>query len=413
MHCQQGAHPKTGIHSLCRRKFRNGQLLYKKAIIGLAFLLPGILIAQEKFEPGYVVDNNHNTINGFIKDGYWDNNPTQIVFRRSIDEPLVIYRPEDLIEFGTKGYSRYITSRVKMDMSSDDLDEISSSYGPIWKENLLFLRVVGSGSAILYMYQAHPNVRFFYSMDGGKTIQQLIWRRYKMSTEQIVTDNAFRGQLHSALNCPSLDSRFRNLSYSESGLAKLFSDYNDCVGGKMVTYLEKKAPSRLTFRLKAASVYQDLRARSTLVDYRLRAMSARVGFEVEVAFLPTDRTWSLVFDPSFWDLDNIRCIQVPVGLRRSFFLKDQSAIFVDAFVLMIDLKGSIVSNGHPITLGRSTGICGGIGYKRSRFALEVQYAGTKSIAGDYYGDLTSSFRTLSLSLSIKLGRKPPSGKDPG
>src|ERR1700760_4607439 len=79
----------------------------QKLLLAL-FLLPASLFAQSNYKTGYVLTLKGDTIHGFINYKEWDNNPTSISFKKSLnDNKVEHYTVDDITCFSLPGNASY------------------------------------------------------------------------------------------------------------------------------------------------------------------------------------------------------------------------------------------------------------------------------------------------------------------
>jgi hypothetical protein len=118
---------------------------------------------------------------------------------------------------------------------------LSHERNPIFKEEVLFLRVLIEGKANLYLYESNNLTRFFYSLEESE-IEQLVFKRYRSQGNKIGNNHLFRQQLWSHLQCPSFRmNKVEKTNYTRRDLVKYFVDFNECHDQLFVNYSEQGA----------------------------------------------------------------------------------------------------------------------------------------------------------------------------
>lgn len=196
----------------------------------------GIKSYSQAFEHGYFINNSDQTTTCLIKTN-WINNPTVIEYKLSPDANTQKADIETLKEFGIKGAVKYVRAVVQIDKASNQMSSMTTSKDVVFKEEKIFLKVLIEGQASLYQYIDARLTRFFYSINDGAEIKQLIQKDYLADNNIVKQNNYFRQQLFSDLSCQSITVLdIEKLMYKKKDLEPLFKSYNECVSSNYVAY---------------------------------------------------------------------------------------------------------------------------------------------------------------------------------
>lgn len=130
--------------------------------------------------------------------------------------------------------SKYKRFKVNIDRTSDNINILSTNKNPIWKEEILFLKLLIEGDATLYSYLQENLTRYFYETKNIK-LEQLVYLKYLSdetnqeiysSTDNIKENNQYRQQLYNNVKCDNIsESDLKKVTYRKSSLVKYFSKY--------------------------------------------------------------------------------------------------------------------------------------------------------------------------------------------
>ncbi|MEX0314438.1 MAG: tRNA modification GTPase, partial [Allomuricauda sp.] len=134
--------------------------------------------AQISYEKGYFIENNGKKVECFIENVDWKNNPTEFKYKLSESSESIKVGITKVKEFSVQNYSKYIRANVKIDRSSSNINQLSSTRNPVFKEETLFLKILVEGTSNLYYYEDGNLIRYFYSKDGHHNLEQLIFKYY-------------------------------------------------------------------------------------------------------------------------------------------------------------------------------------------------------------------------------------------
>ncbi len=105
-----------------------------------------------------------------------------------------------------------------MDVSPMGTADLSKHPDPEWEQQQLFLKVLVECKATLYYFEGNALTRFFYSVSGSP-IQQLIFKEYYASNEEIAVNNKYQAQLWTDVNCSTISTGYiEQLKYRKSDL---------------------------------------------------------------------------------------------------------------------------------------------------------------------------------------------------
>lgn len=406
--------------------------LKKQAIILLIVILAVNCSAQISFEKGYYINNSGERVNCLIKNNDWKNNPLQFKYKLSEEGEIQIAHLKSVAEFGIDGSSKYIRETVKIDKSSDNIQHLSHNMNPEFNEEELFLKVLIEGKANLYMYEKGILQRFFYQLDAGK-IEQLVFKTYRTSSNQLKKNRYFQQQIWNNLKCPAISKkRLEQLEYKKRSLLKLFAEYNSCHLSDYVNFEAKTQRDFFSLNIRPRFVFSSLSIQNSLSGNRDTDFGAKanVSLGVEAEFvLPFHKNkWSLLIEPTYQRLnseqtmerDNVSggilvsqvdytSLEFPIGIRHYFFFREQSKIFVNASLIFdftthssIHFKRADDSPLNSLDMLSRNNFAAGIGYTfKNRYSLEARYQSGRDVLSNYtFWD--SSYRSFSLILGYSL-----------
>jgi len=335
--------------------------------------------AQISFENGYFIDNNNQKINCLIKNLDWEKNPTEFKYKLSENSELNEKTIKSVKEFGIHNASKYVRRSVKMDRSSNDINELDNDRRPSFQEEELFLKVLVEGKSTLYSYLDNRLIRYFYSIEKSN-IEQLVYKRFITNEYKSGTNNRFRNQLWDDLKCADIKkNKIEKLQYRKSDLVNLFVAYNGCNNEKYINFEEKEKKDlfNLTIRPRLnSSSFESTFSNSTINN------SLDFGFGLEAEFiLPFNKNkWSFIVEPiytsfkvekstngSLEEVINYSTIECNAGIRHYFFLNDNSKIFINTSFIY-DLRINESTNLTTIYMAY------GLGYKyNDKYSIELRH----------------------------------------
>ncbi len=371
----------------------------------LVFLFSITIQAQIRFEQGYLIDNNNQKQVVLIKNVDWLNNPKSIEYKNNETSKVEFATINQVKEFGIDNQSKYVRADVKIDRSSEDLDKISSNEEPDFKEEKLFLKVLIEGDASLYGYNDYNLKRFFYKNNTGD-IEQLVYKKYEVSTNQFAYNRTFRGQIAQNFKCESISNdRIKKVNYRESELIKLFTEINICKGSDL-TFTKESKKVDFNLWLRPSLNYSKI----TIDQSYIRKIefdnqsNITVGVEGELVFPFNKNKWSVIVEPTYnyykrnegkvksredyGDIASIKysTIEIPLGIRHYFFIDSKSKIFLNAqFMFSLDFDNELNLYRadqlyKTLEINSRTNFVFGLGYNyNNKFNAELRIYTNKNI----------------------------------
>ncbi len=170
------------------------------------------LYGQNNYIPGYVKLNDQSIIQGYIEDSQKASVASFLFcrFREKPDGDILVYAPEDILEYGYSGGKRYLTKSI------------------FWKDNqqLVFLNLIEEGK--LSLFTAFD--RFFISLNSNQ---------YEIKTlERDEIDKMFLANL--LADCNGIKSLVNNTKATRERLERLVQAYNNCFLNSNPGNLEKE-----------------------------------------------------------------------------------------------------------------------------------------------------------------------------
>lgn len=400
----------------------------------LVFSLCSVSFSQNKFEAGYYIDNNGNKVEGLIRDMDWKNNPVRFAFKNSEEGEVRDIVLGDAKEFYINEKAKYLREKVKVDMSSEYLQSMSTDSLPEYKEEAVFLKVLVEGKATLFKYSSAIGHRFFYLKNAN--IEPLVFKKYvKTNTKRgendgnMAKNDMYKRQIWTDLNC-DVQSRdkIKNIEYNEKALVKYFKNYNECEGDVNVVVLDKKSESSVQMTIRPHLSPANFKFDNSQINYTDFDLGSTVGYgiglELEYTFPFNNKKWSAFIEPTYkqfnFDKDlsaivtgssprnlklEYKVIELPIGIRYYMFINDKSRLFVNvAYQINIDTSSLIkFRGGNSLEVKSGNNAILGIGYKYDRFSFEYRINTKRSLTRNYtYWD--SSFNSMSFTIGYSFAK---------
>ena len=359
--------------------------------------------SQITFSPGYFIDNTGQKTECLIKNKDWAYNPVKFQYKLNDNAKAEVISIDNVKEFGILNESKYIRDSVEIDISSENLNEMTTTRAADFRKERLFLKVLIEGTANLYFYENTKMIRFFYKVKALK-IEQLIYKHYRIEAS-IGENNQFKQQLLSNLQCESISRRdIDNLHYRQSELMRLFLKYNE-YRQPGTTKTEKKASRDLfNFTLRPGITFHSLSLTNQLLNsngtytYFKNQAGFRIGLESEFVFPINKNKWSGLIEPTFryFKSENkpgypvakieYKSIEILLGIRHYFFFNSYSRLFANInYGRVLNLNSKIMlKDSEDLDISTRSYVTFGLGYKyQNKYSLELRYTLNRQILTDY------------------------------
>jgi hypothetical protein len=376
--------------------------------------------AQITFEKGYIIKNDNQRIECFIRNADWELNPTNFKYSLSQDGEIENGSIDDVMEFGIYNVIKYLRATVQLDQSSVVLNRLSNERNPAFVKERVFLKVLIEGKASLFAHRAGEPWHFFYSM--GDSITPLVYKRYLSPAAtaegrfgRILENETYKQQLINGLKCQGISTQaeIQKLKYAKKELVRLFVKYNECIQTDYANYDEMQDRGRDVFNLSirpglgfnsfAVTKVPSSTSNMFNMDFGSKT-SFRLGVEFEYILPFFKNKWSLLVEPTYNSFQakeqkegnvsggilvgkmDYSAIEFPMSLRYYSFINESSKIFFNAsYVIGANIgsplsyqrKDGSVFRDFDMSNLRMVGV--GLGYKyKNRFSVEIRAYQSKS-----------------------------------
>lgn len=201
----------------------------------------GIARGQRVYSPGYVLQNKE-MVAGLIYYAGFGTQPQFVYYRATALSPEMVYTPEDIDGFFYKE-ELFVSAKVTNEISPLNLNDVEADSKLKLEKDTVFLMQLIKGNKSLYFYENKAGKEQFYiKVDGGYDL--LIHKKYvvEVNGKKVTQENKnYMGQLAVYLgDCPTIASEIIQLEYSKNKFARLFKEYEACMGRSTYESFGKK-----------------------------------------------------------------------------------------------------------------------------------------------------------------------------
>ncbi|MGB2416649.1 MAG: tRNA modification GTPase [Flavobacteriaceae bacterium] len=383
----------------------------KQILLLLTTILSLNSYSQINFDKGYFINDSNQKVDCLIKNIDWKNNPTEFEYKLTNNSDTQKATIKTVKEFGIYNMSKYVRYSVKIDRSSDLINKMSNVKNSVFKEEELFLKVLIEGKANLYSFEDSNLKRYFYSLDNSN-VEQLIFKQYINSDNQVGTNKKYKQQLWDNLKCSSFEmDKIKKMEYKKKELVSFFEEYNKCNNQEFIKYEEKQKRDLFNLSIRpglnsSSLVIYNSSSSLRRTDYGNK-MTFRIGLESEIVMGFNKNKWAILIEPTYQyykaeeepvtNLSNTnvdyKSIEVPVGLRHYFFLNKSSKIFINGSFISEIILDSKVRN---LDVKSDVNFAMGLGYNyNNMYSVELRYQTNRDVLKNYMF-WNSEYKTISV-----------------
>ena len=271
------------------------------------FLFTAVLItifciaySQKNYLPAYIIQNNGDTLKGFIDYRNWKKIPADFSFKSTMNDVTKVLKPGDIKEVSVNG-EKYISQNVDIIEGPNFLDFLPLESTITIEKVKCFLLELSSGSKSLYYYE-NQNVRQQYYIKQGDSVVLLIYTKYidKSGKADVIRENEkFKGQLAFYLvDCKTIQNQLEKTTYNKESLVDLFNHYYNCSNTK-TSYQKTADKSHSKFGITAGTTLTTLDLESTDITFNpitapeySKSVNFTVGAYYDYVFLRNMEKWS-------------------------------------------------------------------------------------------------------------------------
>ena len=204
------------------------------------------LFAQKNYQPATVINNNGDTLKGFINYQNWERNPLSVDFKQGpFSEKLITYTPMDIKSFQVEN-EIYFSTIVGVDKSPHKTAELTYSSAPLIDDDTVFLSIYIKGKANLYYLVDQSSKQHYFIEKDSSGIHELIYVKYLKQIQlktNIQKNERYKGQLNYFFSdCPGIKKDIARVDFRAEELIDLFKKYNQCVDpdGESIQVMSKE-----------------------------------------------------------------------------------------------------------------------------------------------------------------------------
>ncbi|GGG44644.1 hypothetical protein [Epilithonimonas arachidiradicis] len=369
--------------------------------------------SQITFEKGYIITNDGNKEEVLIKNQDWLNNPVEFIYKIGSEPSEKKGTIQNVKEFGVNGYNRLVSYKGDIDYSSNNIAALSIKKSPenVYKE--IFLYEIIAGKVNLYSYTDKNITKFFYSTEGNREINPLIYKQYYFEGDvsKIATNEEYKNTLKSLFSDnPDVLNKIDRTRYTNEDLKKIFSLYN---GVGINTNDKNRVKGQINLALRPGIAFSSFKFNSSSLGSNSTAKlpskaSFRFGVELEYLLPFNKNKWAVIFEPNYYSykseakffndtyngIIDYSVIELPIGIRHYMFLNNDSKIFINVQAVPFKIVGNKslftkefvnINSKSEFSLDKTNQFYGtfGVGYSYRNYMIEFRASTSNNLLNSY------------------------------
>jgi hypothetical protein len=203
-------------------------------LLGFSFQL----FSQEDFKQGYIVKNNGDTIQGYLKNDLEEKLSKEVIFK-SVNGTEEIFTPGNIQSFGFNNASVFRVVNY-----TDPLDNNS--------KKTHFAKILFEGTNNLFSFIKREI--YFFVVKVKEDTSFLLYNDVTTASGQVLDKGNYRSQLfYFGRQCENVRSRAEQTQFNEKALLSYFIALEKCLGGATTIYYTKPE-SEMQFYLFAGGM---------------------------------------------------------------------------------------------------------------------------------------------------------------
>ena len=232
-------------------------------LLSITLFTSSVSMGQSLYKPGFVVNNNGDTIQGWIEYLQWERNPDIIHFRNlASDDKPNSYTVNDLNYFEITGLDRYVKAVVMKDTRPVEINRLPMLVEDTLLRDTVFLRVLLEAPLSLYeLYDSKPH---YYIKNKEEDFEELQYKVYLVDSDtRVLRSYIFRGQLEQLLIAAGKSDvsvpRLRTAEYREREILNLVKKLNEILYNSSYSYVAPKPKLRASFFAGAGLAFSKIK----------------------------------------------------------------------------------------------------------------------------------------------------------
>ena len=204
----------------------------KKILAALMLLSTLTVQAQSNYRTAEITDASGHVQAGYLNYREWDNNPSSIDFKISLDDKKsVVYSPSMLRSFVIIGSEKFSAYHVSISLNAINFPNLSAVIDTTTKTDDVFLKLVTTGNRLtLYSYTDIIKTRL-YIQEGMAPPTELLYQEYYSGDHQEIKHvNTYLRQLNTIISKYPNNETFLKLlakiKYNKNDIENLVNEIN-------------------------------------------------------------------------------------------------------------------------------------------------------------------------------------------
>lgn len=198
--------------------------------------------AQKNYSPGSIIKVDGQTIEGFIEVRSWNNLPSEVRFKKKLNEKRQVYPASQIQSFQVNDYV-FEGAEVQIEISPSSLGDLDINDTLHIDVRQILLQKIVAGNISLFYHRNKMGKENLYLKKEERFVL-LRSKKYaslnKEGKKTIRENRTYIGQLSEYFSdCSSIQASLAQVIYTKQSLTQLIKSYYSCIGS-VITYQKKK-----------------------------------------------------------------------------------------------------------------------------------------------------------------------------
>src|SRR5690349_3194646 len=290
-------------------------------LLTLFFLTPILAFSQSNYKKAYFVNNNLDTIKGFINYKDVSLNPRQLSFRAGENANTKVYGINEVAYFSIEGYQDFERHFVSISQNEINLEQATGTI-PASTSDTVFLAVLLKGNPIsMFSYTDRLKTRYYVKEAGQQSAVELLYQSDMNKTLPIFQQQLSSLAIKYGKLSDNVNIMIQHAAYTRTAIMNIIRQVNEQSHTDFAGAKEKKQKLRM-FAGAGVNYNRLTYIGKNIVTYESNTSSGPIKYRDEVSYTSYEPCFSAGFD-LFTNADIQRVI-----IRNefsAFFLKSNTS----------------------------------------------------------------------------------------
>ena len=243
--------------------------------------------AQTSWQEGWFVNNQGDTLHGYIAYKLWKKTPQNIDFKTNINAEAKKFSNDDVLAYAVLSTENvwYKAKRYDVDLSvsSRNLQKLESTAEPIMEKQRLLLQQLAEGALNLYTFTDNFSNIHFFIQRKSENPKELTYKIYRPESTKEKINEGYKSQLVQLMaDCIDMNlEKINTMPYKEKPILQIFEEYNICKSNTVFIW-ERKSAEKLSLNAVVKGRLSKMKFRDGSSKYKNAVFEYSINYEAGV-----------------------------------------------------------------------------------------------------------------------------------